>query len=70
MKFETALAFYGSQAAIARVLGLKRQHVFSWKESGVIPAKHAVTLQNDSRGKVKIDPAVYERGNGAGDAAV
>jgi DNA-binding transcriptional regulator YdaS (Cro superfamily) len=61
MKFETALAHYGSQAAIARVLGLKRQHVFSWKDLGVIPAKHAVTLEVDSKGKVKVDPKVYER---------
>jgi hypothetical protein len=59
MKWDTALGFYKTQSGIARALGLTRQQVHSWKDGGVIPAKHAVTLEVDSKGKVKVDPKVY-----------
>jgi hypothetical protein len=64
MKFDAALAFYKTQTAIARALGRTRQQVNSWRETGVIPAKHAVILEVHSKGKVKVDPSVYVR-NGA-----
>jgi hypothetical protein len=60
MKFDVALAFYKTQTEIARVLGLKRQQVNSWR-GGAIPAKHAIRLQTDSGGKVKVDPKCYEK---------
>lgn len=62
MKLDAALAFYPSQAAIARVLGIKRQAVHQWWDlyNGVIPAKHAIRLQTHSKGKVKLDPKDYE----------
>ncbi len=62
MKLDAALAFYKTQAAIARVLGLRRQAVNQWKDlyDGVVPPKHAIRLQADSKGKVKVDPKDYE----------
>jgi DNA-binding transcriptional regulator YdaS (Cro superfamily) len=62
MKLDAALAFYKTQAAVARVLGIKRQAVHQWWDlyGGVVPAKHAIRLQADSRGKVKVDPKDYE----------
>lgn len=60
MKFDAALAFYKTQMKIAAVLGLKRQQVNSWKD-GVVPAKHAIRLQTDSKGRVKVDPKCYEK---------
>lgn len=62
MKFDAALAFYKTQSGIARALKLSRQQINSWKEGGVIPAKHAVTLEVDSKGKVKVESKVYEPG--------
>lgn len=61
MKYEKALAFYKTQAAIARVLGITRQRVSQFKDMGLIPAEHALRLQTDSKGKVKVDAKVYEQ---------
>jgi len=61
MTFETAIAFYKTQAKIGRVLGLTRQRVSQFREMGLIPAEHALRLQTDSKGKVKVDPKVYEQ---------
>jgi hypothetical protein len=61
MKYDTALAFYGTGLAIAAALGIKPQAVYQWKKRGVVPLKSALRLQTDSRGKVKVDPKVYVR---------
>lgn len=60
MRYDTAMGFYRTGLAIARVLGIKPQAVYQWKKSGVVPLKSATRLQTDSKGKVKVDPKVYE----------
>ena len=64
MKYDTALKHYNTGLAIAAALGIKSQAVYAWKRKGVVPQKSAVRLQAHSRGKVKVDPKVYERANG------
>lgn len=65
MKFDAALAFYKTQSAIGRALGVSRQLVNTWKGDehtpGVIPEKHAIQLQIDSKGKVKVDLSCYAK---------
>lgn len=70
MRYETALGFYKTGLAIAAVLKIKPQAVYQWKKTGVVPIKSATRLQTDSRGRVKVDPKVYERGNGRSHAGV
>jgi hypothetical protein len=59
MKFDTAWVFYRSNRAIARAAEVSDQAVSKWKKSGIVPAESAVRLQLHSRGKIKVDPAVY-----------
>jgi hypothetical protein len=60
MTYATAMGFYKTGQAIARVLGIKPQAVYQWKKSGVVPILSATRLQTDSKGRVKVDPRVYE----------
>jgi hypothetical protein len=60
MLYSTALGFYKTGQAIARALSIKPQAVYQWKKSGVVPLKSATRLQTDSRGRIKVDPKVYE----------
>jgi hypothetical protein len=59
MRYETALGFYKTGQAIARVLRIKPQAVYQWKKTGRVPIKSAHRLQEDSKGRVKVDPKVY-----------
>ena len=42
--FESAVACFGTQAALARVLGLERATVCDWKDCEYIPSLHAFRL--------------------------
>jgi hypothetical protein len=68
MTYDTALAHYKTGLKIAQVLGIKSQAVYQWKKTGVVPELRARQLQQLSRGRVKVDPQVYERGNGRANA--
>lgn len=68
MKYDTAMSHYRTQEAIARVLKITKQAVGQWRKTGRVPAKSAVLLQQDSKGKVRVDPKVYERANGKANA--
>lgn len=70
MTYATALGFYKTGLAIAAALGIKPQAVYQWKKTGVVPEKRAVRLQAHSRGRVKVDPKVYERANGRENASL
>jgi hypothetical protein len=48
---------FGSQAATARFLGLKRAAVNKWPE--VVPPGWAAQLHLRTRGKLRYDPDVY-----------
>jgi hypothetical protein len=50
---------YGSQAAAARALGLKRAAVNKWPAK--VPAGWAAQLHFLTRGKLRFDPAAYEQ---------
>ena len=50
MKKETAVKFYGSERALAKVLGISHQAVNSWKE--IVPIKQAWKLERKSGGKL------------------
>lgn len=60
MLYATALGFYKTGQAIARVLSIKPQAVYQWKKGGVVPLKSATRLQTDSKGRIKVDPKCYE----------
>lgn len=62
MTYETALGHYRTGLAIAAALGIKPQAVYQWANKGRVPSKSAARLQAHSRGKVKVDPKVYEPG--------
>jgi hypothetical protein len=70
MKYATALEHYGTGLAIAAALGIKSQAVYQWKKTGVVPQKSAIRLQAHSKGRVKVDPKVYERANGRDHAGI
>lgn len=61
MKFSTAFDFYGTNRAIATAAAVSEQAVSQWKRAGVVPLKSANRLELESKGKVKVDPQVYER---------
>ena len=61
MKYKTAWIYYESSKAIADAAEVSPALVSRWKKKGIIPAQHAVTLENKSGGAVKIDVAVYAK---------
>jgi hypothetical protein len=70
MTYSTALKHFKTGLAIAEVLGIKSQAVYQWKKTGVVPIKSATRLQTASKGRVKVDPKVYERANGRENAGI
>lgn len=65
MKYTQALKFYSTPRAIAQVLGISDKAVYKWKKRGVVPIGRANRLQTASGGRLKVDPTVYARANGA-----
>jgi len=61
MRYATALAHYGTGIAIAQALGIKTQAVYQWKRTGIVPELRAMKLEKLSKGKIKVDPRVYEQ---------
>lgn len=59
MKKENVIKFFGSQAEVARTLGIKPPSISDWKE--VIPEGSAYKLQALTKGKLKVNPALYKR---------
>lgn len=59
MKTETAIKYFGSQAAVAEKLGIKRQAVNKWQKRGVIPEGRAYQLEVITAGALKVDKSVY-----------
>ena len=52
MKVTDAAEHYGSKAALARKLGVKRSTVTKWGE--IVPIKHAWIVQRKSHGRVAL----------------
>lgn len=59
MKYSTALKFYKTGTAIARVLGVSHQAVYPWEKKDLVPFGRAVVLEEDSKGKCKVDKKLY-----------
>jgi predicted transcriptional regulator len=59
VRYETLFKHYKSQPAIGKALGVTQQAVSRWAKKGVIPPAAALRAQKKTRGKVKVDAAVY-----------
>jgi hypothetical protein len=60
MKTETALAFYkGSRLLLASAADVTRQAVQRWVKTGIVPEAAAYRLEKKTRGKLKVNPALY-----------
>jgi transcriptional repressor of cell division inhibition gene dicB len=57
MKKQTVIKHFGGVVATAKALGIKHQAVSQWRDP--IPEGSAYKAQVVSRGKLKVDPAVY-----------
>lgn len=57
MKTQEAVDYYGSKAAIGRVLGMSRANVSLWGE--IVPIKHALTLNEITDGELDLVLADY-----------
>ncbi len=57
MKTKQAVKVYGSEVAVARLLGVSRQAVNKW--NGIIPLKRALTLERLSGGRLKLHLSDY-----------
>ena len=65
MLLKTAEDFFGGCAEIAQRLSSSDmrsvQAVYQWKKKGVIPLAAARQLESLSKGKVKVDPSLYDQ---------
>ncbi len=59
MKKADVIEHFGSEAATAEALEISRQAVNKWPDP--IPEGAAYKAQAVSKGKLKVDPAVYRR---------
>ena len=57
MRKSEAIEFFGSQAAIARALGIEPPSVSLWAEDGV-PVLRQLQLEALSGGKLRADPSI------------
>ena len=57
MRTSDVLAFYGTQTAVAKALGITKSAVNQWKD--LVPEGKAYRLQEMTRGKLKVDRAAY-----------
>lgn len=54
MKLSEAVAHFGTEAAMARKLGIKPQAVYQW--DGKVPMGRQYQIQLMTKGKLKADP--------------
>lgn len=65
MKPETAIDWAGSQAELAKRLGITPSAVSQWVSDGIVPEGRAYQIQVISAGAVRVDPADYRRSESA-----
>jgi hypothetical protein len=58
MRTKQAIDYYGSQAALARELGIRQQSITDWGD--IVPALRQLQLEKLTRGKLKASPDVFE----------
>lgn len=59
MKKTDAVAFFGTQTALAQTLGVTQAAVAQWGE--VIPEKQALRLERLTEGALKYNPDLYTK---------
>ncbi|HBM3085062.1 Cro/CI family transcriptional regulator [Klebsiella michiganensis] len=57
MKKSIVVEFYGSQRAVAEVLGVSDQSISAWRE--IIPERAALKLERITKGSLKYDASLY-----------
>lgn len=62
--FKQAIAIVGSQAALARSIGVKQAHIWNWlnKKSGEVPPQHVIPISMATENKVTphdLRPDIY-----------
>ena len=50
---QKAIEWAGGVNALGRVLDIDHSNVCHWKRTGKVPAKHAVTIEQMTKGKIK-----------------
>jgi DNA-binding transcriptional regulator YdaS (Cro superfamily) len=65
MKPETAIQWAGTQAELAKRLGISPSAVSQWVADGIVPEGRAYQIQVISAGAVRVDPHLYEKGAAA-----
>lgn len=60
MRKADVVAYFGSQTAAAKAVGVTKSAVSQWDEDRPIPLKCAIRAQAASSGGLKLDLALYE----------
>jgi DNA-binding transcriptional regulator YdaS (Cro superfamily) len=55
MSPEQAIKFFGTQAELARVLGVKQPSIAEWKEAGEIPEARQYQIELATNGELRAD---------------
>jgi len=59
MDAQTVVDYYGGLVEVARARGVSRQAVGKWVDVGRVPARQAILIWRDTRGRLKIKPELY-----------
>jgi hypothetical protein len=60
MRYETAIAHFKTDTALADAAGVTRQAANLWKHDGRVPEGVAYKLQVITGGKLRVDPRQYQ----------
>ena len=60
MRKADVIAYFGTQTATAKALGVTKSAVNQWEEDRPIPLKRAIRARTASRGDLKLDLSLYE----------
>ena len=60
MKTQDAIDYYGNQVELAKALGVTKQAITQWKETGILPIGRAYQMQVVTGGDMEVDPNQYE----------
>lgn len=63
MHKKSVISHFGSPAAVAKFLGIARSAVSQWPDP--IPMGRAYQLEKLTKGALRVDPALYEKGREA-----
>lgn len=60
MLIRDAIKHFGSKSKLAEALGLNRSAISNWKGT-LVPRWRAFELEQITKGKLKLDPALYQK---------